>query len=108
MRIGGDSTDGPCCSTSTRRARVPDTLPGYAATFSPDGSELAYLSLERPVTVFRPLRGGDERTVDLAGLVGLAFVYPNASGPPYLVAAADPPAPGRQRSMPSTPARRAP
>src|SRR3546814_5340039 len=58
--------------------RSPDTLPGYAATFSPDGSELAYLSLERPVAVFRPLRGGDERTVDLPGLVGLAFVYPNA------------------------------
>ena len=28
--------------------------------------------------------------MDLPGLIGLAFIYPNASGPPYLVATADP------------------
>jgi Peptidase family M28/WD40-like Beta Propeller Repeat len=91
--IGGDSARRSVLLDANTASARPDTLPGYAATFSPDGSELAYLSLERPAAVLRPLRGGGERTVDLPGLVGLAFVYPNASGPPYLVAAADPAAP---------------
>jgi Peptidase family M28/WD40-like Beta Propeller Repeat len=91
--IGGDSARRSVLLDANTASARPDTLAGYSATFSPDGSELAYLSLERPAAVFRPLRGGDERTVDLPGLVGLAFVYPNASGPPYVVAAADPAAP---------------
>jgi hypothetical protein len=88
--IGGDSAPRSVLLDANIASARPDTLPGYAAAFSPDGSELVYLSLERPAAVFRPLRGGDERTVDLPGLVGLAVVYPNASGPPYLVASADP------------------
>jgi hypothetical protein len=91
--IGGDSARRSVLLDANTASARPDTLAGYAATFSPDGSELAYLSLERPAAVFRPLRGGEERSVDLPGLVGLAFVYPNASGPPYLIAAADPSAP---------------
>ena len=88
--IGGDSARRSVLLDANTASARPDTLAGYAAAFSPDGSELAYLSLERPAAVLRPLRGGDERTVDLPGLVGIAFVYPNASGPPYLVATADP------------------
>lgn len=92
--IGGDSVRRSVLLDANDPAARPDTLPGYAATFSPDGRELAYLSLERPAAVFRPLRGGSERTVDLPGLVGLALVYPEASGPPLLVAAADTSSPG--------------
>jgi hypothetical protein len=88
--IGGDSARRSVLLDASEPAARPDTLPGYAAAFSPDGSQLAYLSLERPAAVLRPLRGGTERTVDLQGLVGLAFVYPTAAGPPYLVATADP------------------
>ena len=88
--IGGDSARRSVLVDAGAASARPDTLPGYAAAFSPDGSEVAYLSLDRPAAVFRPLRGGDERSVDLPGLVGLAFVYPNASGPPYLVATSDP------------------
>ena len=91
--IGGDSARRSVLLDANTASARPDTLPGYAAAFSPDGSELAYLGLERPAAVFRPLRGGEERTVDLPGLVGIAFVYPNASGPPYLVATADPSSP---------------
>jgi hypothetical protein len=68
----------------------PDTLPGYAATFAPDGSEIAYLSASGSAVVFRPTAGGSERTVEMPGLAGLALVYAADSGPPYLVAAADP------------------
>jgi Tol biopolymer transport system component len=88
--IGGDSARRSVLLDASDAAARPDTLPGYAAAFSPDGSQLAYLSLERPAAVLRPLRGGELRTVDLQGLVGLAFVYSAASGPPYLVATADP------------------
>ena len=88
--IGGDSARRSVLLDASDPAARPDTLPGYAAAFSPDGTQLAYLSLERPAAVLRPLRGGAERRVDLQGLAGLAFVYPGASAPPYLVAAADP------------------
>jgi hypothetical protein len=88
--IGGDSARRSVLLDANTASARPDTLAGYAAAFSPDGSEIAYLRLDRPGAVFRPLRGGGERSVDLPGLIGLAFVYPNASGPPYLVATADP------------------
>ena len=88
--IGGDSARRSVLLDANTASARPDTLAGYAAAFSPDGSEIAYLSLDRPAAVFRPLRGGGERSVDLPGLIGLAFIYPNASGPPYLVATADP------------------
>ena len=91
--IGGDSARRSVLLDAGAPSARPDTLPGYAATFSPDGAELAYLSLERPAAVFRPLGGGEERAVELPGLAGLAFVYPDASGPPYLIAAADPASP---------------
>jgi hypothetical protein len=68
----------------------PDTLPGYAATFAPDGSEIAYLSAGASGVVLRPAAGGPERTVEMPGLAGLALVYGADSGPPYLVATADP------------------
>ena len=71
----------------------PDTLPGYAATFAPDGSELAYLSADGPAAVVRPKAGGVERTVETPGLFGIALVYAADNGPPYLVATADPSAP---------------
>jgi hypothetical protein len=88
--IGGDSARRSVLLDANTASARPDTLAGYAAAFSPDGSEIAYLSLDRPAAVFRPLPGGVERSVDLPGLIGLAFIYPNASGPPYLVATADP------------------
>jgi len=88
--IGGDSARRSVLLDANTASARPDTLAGYAAAFSPDGSEIAYLSLDRPAAVFRPLRGGGERSVDLPGLIGLAFIYPNAAGPPYLVATADP------------------
>jgi hypothetical protein len=68
----------------------PDTLPGYAATFAPDGSEIAYLSASGSAAVLRPTAGGSERTVEAPGLASLALVYGADNGPPYLVAAADP------------------
>jgi Peptidase family M28 len=68
----------------------PDTLPGYSATFAPDGSEIGYLSASGSAAVFRPAAGGGERTVETPGLAALALVYAADSGPPYLVAAADP------------------
>jgi hypothetical protein len=68
----------------------PDTLPGYAATFAPDGSEIAYLSASGSAAVVRPTAAGSERTVEIPGLVGLALVYTADSGPPDLLAAADP------------------
>ncbi len=74
----------------------PDTLPGFAATFAPDGSEVAYLSASTAAAVMRPMGGGSERTIETPGLVGLALVYPADSGPPTLVAAADPTAPMAQ------------
>jgi hypothetical protein len=70
--------------------RRPDTLPGYAATFAPDGSEIAYLSASGSAAVLRPTAGGSERTVETPGLAALALVYAADSGPPYLVAATDP------------------
>lgn len=88
--IGGDSARRSVLHDASESGTRPDTLPGYAAAFSPDGRELVYLSLDRPAAVFRALRGGGERTVELPGVVGLAFVYARASDPPYLVAAADP------------------
>jgi hypothetical protein len=88
--IGGDGARRTVLLDASDPAARPDTLPGYAAAFAPDGSLLAYLSLDRPAAVLRPLRGGAPRSVDLEGLAGLAFVYPGASGPPYLVATADP------------------
>jgi hypothetical protein len=88
--VGGDSARRSVLLDANTASARPDTLPGYGAAFSPDGSELAYLGLDRPAAVFRSLRGGADRIVDLTGLVGLAFVYPDASGPPYLVATADP------------------
>ena len=88
--IGGDSARRSVVLDANEPGARPDTLPGYGAAFSPDGAELAYLSLERPAAVFRPLRGGGERAVELQGVVGLAFVYPGASGPPYLVGTSDP------------------
>jgi hypothetical protein len=88
--IGGDSARRSVLLAANDAGARPDTLPGYAAAFSPNGSQLAYLSLERPAAVLRPVRGGSERTVDLPGLVGLAFIYPATAGLPYLVATADP------------------
>ena len=88
--IGGDSARRSVLLNTGEAGARPDTLPGYGAAFSPDGSELAYLSLERSAAVFRPLRGGSERSVDLPGIVGLAFVYAGRTGPPYLVATPDP------------------
>jgi hypothetical protein len=87
--IGGDSARRSVVVNASEAGARPDTLPGYSAAFAPDGSELAYLSLQRPAAVFRSLRDGTERTVELPGVVGLAFVYPGASGPPYLVATPD-------------------
>jgi hypothetical protein len=87
--IGGDSARRSVLLDATQPGARPDTLAGYAAVFSPDGSEIAYLSDERPVAVLRSRRGGGERTVDLPGLVGLAFVYAGAAGPPLLVATPD-------------------
>ncbi|HEX2218801.1 MAG TPA: M20/M25/M40 family metallo-hydrolase [Gemmatimonadales bacterium] len=88
--IGGDSARRSVLVNPNQATVRPDTLPGYAAIFAPDGSEVAYLSTQRPAVVFRSLRGAGERTVDIPGLVGLALVYPGATGPPYLVATADP------------------
>ena len=68
----------------------PDTLAGYAAAFAADGSEIAYLGASGSAVVLRPAVGGPERTVDTPGLLGIALVYAADSGPPYLVAAADP------------------
>ena len=68
----------------------PDTLAGYAATFAPDGSEVAYLSATGPAAVLRSGAGGSERRVETPGLAGLALVYAADSGPPYLVATANP------------------
>jgi hypothetical protein len=88
--IGGDSARrSVLLDPNDAGAPRPDTLPGYAATFAPDGSGLVYLSASRPAAVLRSLRDGTERTVDLPGLVGLAFVYPAGSAMPYLVAAGD-------------------
>lgn len=67
-----------------------DTLPGYAATFSPSGGEISYLSAAGPAAVIRPLSGGGERSIATPGLAGLALVYAADSGPPLLVATADP------------------
>jgi hypothetical protein len=67
----------------------PDTLPGYAAIFSPDGAEVAYLSASRPAVVLRPTGAGTERTVELSGLLPLALAYAADSGLPYLVATTD-------------------
>lgn len=68
----------------------PDILPGYAATFSPDGAEVAYLSAGRPAVVLRSTGAGTERTVEVEspGLLPLALAYAG-SGLPYLVATAD-------------------
>ncbi len=68
----------------------PDTLPGYAAAFAPDGSEVSYIRTGGATAVRRPTAGGAERVLEMPGLVGLALVYAADSGPPYLVATADP------------------
>ncbi len=68
----------------------PDTLPGYAAAFSPDGFEVAYIRAGGATAVRRPTAGGAETVREMPGLVGLALVYAADSGPPYLVATADP------------------
>ena len=88
--IGGDSARRSVLLSPSEASARPDTLPGYAAAFSPDGAEVAYLSASAPAVVLRSRRGGGERTIELPGLVGLAFVYQGEAGPPYLVATPDP------------------
>ena len=89
--IGSDtSRRSVLLNLSTPSSLRPDTLPGYAATFAPDGSEIAYLSGSGSAVVLRPAKGGSERALETPGLTALALVYAADSGPPYLVAAADP------------------
>ncbi len=88
--IGGDSARRSVLLNLSESGPVkPDTLPGYAATFAPDGSETAYIAASGAALVRRP-RAGSERTVATPNLIGVAPVYAADSGPPYLVAAADP------------------
>jgi Peptidase family M28 len=89
--IGGDSARRSVLLNLSESGPLrPDTLAGYAATFSPDGSEIAYLASSGAAVVLRPRAGGGERTVDAPGVTGLALVYAGDRGPPYLVATADP------------------
>jgi hypothetical protein len=74
--------------TSTRLP--PDTLQGYAATFAPDGSEIASLRSGGSAVVLRSISGGAERSLETPGLLELGLVYPSDRGPPVLVAAANP------------------
>ena len=49
--IGGDSARRSVLLDANTASARPDTLAGYAAAFSPDGSEIAYLQLDRPAAV---------------------------------------------------------
>jgi hypothetical protein len=89
--IGGDSARRSVLVNLSESGPLrPDTLPGYAATFAPDGSEIAYIAAAGDAVVFRPRPNGEERKLDTPGPAGLALVYAGDRGPPLLVAAADP------------------
>ncbi|MGH7579950.1 MAG: M20/M25/M40 family metallo-hydrolase, partial [Gemmatimonadales bacterium] len=91
FEIGGDSARRSVLLNLGESGPLrPDTLPGYAAIFAPDGSEIAYVAASGAAVVLRSRAGGSERTLDTPGLVGLALVYATDRGPPYLVAASDP------------------
>lgn len=91
FEIGGDSARRSVLLNLSESGPLrPDTVPGYAATFAPDGAEIAYLAASGTAVVLRPRAGGGERTVETPGIVGLALVYAGDRGPPYLVGAADP------------------
>ena len=69
----------------------PDTLPGYAAAFAPDGSEIAYLLPGGSAVVLRSTAGwsGARRSRRPASWPW-DWSTPSDRGPPVLVAAADP------------------
>ena len=89
--IGGDSArQSVLVNLAATGPLRPDTLPGYAAAFAPDGSEIGYISGRRPAVVLRPTAGGSERTLETPGLTALELVYAGDRGPPHLIATADP------------------
>ncbi len=91
FEIGGDSARRSVLVNLSESGPLRlDTLQGFAATFAPNGSEIAYIAADGGAMVIRPSSGGQERRVDAPGPIGLAPVYATDRGPPLLLAAADP------------------
>jgi hypothetical protein len=91
FEIGGDSARRSVLVNLSESGPLRlDTLPGYAATFAPDGSETAYIASGGNAVIFRPRPSGAELKLEAPGPAGLGLVYATDRGPPLLVAAADP------------------